>query len=129
MSFIVLRGTIVNGTLGLIYASPAGRRPANLLNDNDMGQVFFPARSKQFIRSTSIFLFEFFGEYKQHTDQYAIKTKNQNPFYPKAKRNNLYKYDTNKNQILFSSVCRYNFLIKMQLWWINWVSPQSYQKQ
>ena len=92
-------------------------------------RIFFPARSKQFIRSTSIFLFEFFGEYKQHTDQYAIKTKNQNPFYPKAKRNNLYKYDTNKNQILFSSVCRYNFLIKMQLWWINWVSPQSYQKQ
>ena len=56
-----------------------------MLNDIDMGQDLFPARSKQFIRSTSIFLFEFFGEYKQHTDQYAIKTKNQNPFYPKPK--------------------------------------------
>ena len=31
-------------------------------------RIFFPARSKQFIRSTSIFLFELFSEHKQHTD-------------------------------------------------------------
>lgn len=61
-------GIVTNGTLGLIYASHARRRPAKSLENNGAVQDFFSDVIQQLHTKTSMLLFDFLGHYKQYTD-------------------------------------------------------------